>query len=127
MNNMHWDEATQTWNGHAEPWLMNQEPAHYNGWNKPLLVPNEWLNPVAAQSLHSLWQELQREALVAGSQDLAIHPMKETPQDMQGALHQLVQAMAAFAPPGAVQQQEIAGQSAQQQLLLWAADSGRWA
>jgi len=53
--------------------------------------------------------------------------MKETPQDMQGALHQLAQAMAAFAPPGAVQQQEIAGQSAQQQLLLWAADSSRWA
>lgn len=127
MDNMHWDEATQTWSGHAEPWLMNQEPAHYNGWNKPLLVPNEWLTPVAAQPLHNVWLDLQRQALGVGGQDLVIYPMKETPQDMQGALHQLVQAMAAFAPPGAMQQQEPGGQSVQQQMLLWVADSSRWA
>ena len=99
MNNMHWDEATQTWSGHAEPWLMNQEPTHYNGWNKPLLVPNEWLTPVAAQPLHNVWLELQRQALGVGGQDLVIYPMTDTPQNLQGALLQLVQAMAAFDAP----------------------------
>lgn len=126
MDNMHWDETTQTWRGHAQPWPMGSEPEQYTGWNKPLPIPNEWLIPVAAQPLHSVWQQLQRQALGAGGQGLGIYPMKEMPQDMQGALHQLVQAMAAFAPPGAVQQETWRAPE-QQQMMLWVADSSRWA
>lgn len=111
MDNMHWNEATQTWHGHAQPKPMESETVRWIGWNKPLLIPNEWFTPTAAQPLHSLWQELQGQALGAGG---------------QGALHQLVQAMAAFAPSGAVQLEPWRA-SEQQQMMLWVADGSRWA
>jgi hypothetical protein len=128
MHNMHWDESTQTWRGQAQPWQIGQEPLHYAAWNKPLQVPNEWLVPVAGQALHDLWQQLQRQDLGAAVVGLETYPMKEAPQDAQSALNQLVQAMAAFAPPGAAQQQEAWGHlAAQQQMVLWAVDSSQWA
>lgn len=128
MHNMHWDESTQTWRGQAQPWQTEQEPLHYAAWNKPLQVPNEWLVPVAGQALHDLWQQLQRQDLGAAVVGLETYPMKEAPQDAQSALNQLVQAMAAFAPPGAAQQQEAWGHlAAQQQMVLWAVDGSQWA
>lgn len=133
MNNMQFDEATQTYRGAVGPYRWNGEEhgQPFTAFRKPLRVTPEWI----AQSyldgfagFASYWQDQSRNE--QNWESFAAKPwayMQQTAnphiQPSGGAVQQLIQAMAGFAPMGAGQVQEsVAGLFSA--IQLWGVDGG---
>jgi len=105
MNNMQFDEATQTYRGTVEPYRRNGEEQGqtFTGLNKPLQVMPDWVDPSHLDVFASYWQDQWNNG--GGWETFTVKPwayMEQTPnlltQTTDGALQQLIQAMAGFAP-----------------------------
>ncbi|MDR6155542.1 hypothetical protein QF021_003631 [Acidovorax delafieldii] len=105
MNNMYFDEATQTYYGTAElyGWSGEEHGQIFTGFNKPLQVTPEWIVQSYKHVFANYWQD---QPLNVGSwETLAAKPwcFIEQHQNLllqptDGALEQLIQAMAGFSP-----------------------------
>ena len=107
MNNMQFDEATQTYWGTVEPyrWNAEEQGQTFTGLNKPLQVTPEWVARSHLDVFASYWQgQLHPEG---NWETFTVKPwayMGKTQtqtvltQTADGALQQLIQAMAGFAP-----------------------------
>ncbi len=105
MNNMHFEETTQTYRGTVEPyrWNAEEQGQTFAGFNKPLQVTPEWIARSHLDVFASYWQGQWTNE--GGGEIFAVKPwayMEQTPnlltQTTDGALQQLIQAMAGFAP-----------------------------
>ncbi len=130
MNNMEFDEATQTYRGTVEPYRWNGEEQGqaFTGLKKPLQVTPEWIARSHLDVFVSYWQDQWHpegnwESFVVKPLAYMEQTTSTITQTTDGALQQLIQAMAGFAPMGAGQVQEsMAGVFAAMQ--MWGADSG---
>ena len=105
MNNMQFDEATQTYRGTVEPYRWNREEhgQAFTGLNKPLQVTPEWVAQSHLDVCASYWQDQWNNG--GGWEIFTVKPwayMQQTTspitQTTDGTLQQLIQAMAGFAP-----------------------------
>lgn len=105
MNNMQFDEATQTYRGTVEPyrWNAEEQGQTFTGLNKPWQATPDWIAQSYLDVFASYWQDQPRSE--GNWETFTVKPwayMQQTPnpitQTTDGALQQLIQAMAAFAP-----------------------------
>lgn len=105
MNNMHFDETTQTYRGTIEPyrWNVEEQGQVFTGFNKPLQVTPEWIAQSYFDVFASYWQDQWNNQ--GGGEIFTVKPwacMEQTQNLLtkasDGALQQLIQAMAGFAP-----------------------------
>lgn len=132
MNNMQFDEATQTYHGTVDlyRWSGEEEGQIFTGFNKPLQVTPEWIAQSYKDVFASYWQdqppnEGNWESFAARPWRFMEQHQNQNPltQTTDGVLEQLIQAMAGFAPAGAGQVQESAtGLFAAMQ--MWGIDGG---
>lgn len=135
MNNMHWDEATQTYRGTAVPYEMPDQTDTANsnvhfGHNKPLLLSPEWLQDYYGSGPRgSDWYALPQPGATG---PFSTRPLPWPVESHQGAqslersVQQLTQAMAGFAAPDAGLT-EPATQSMFSPFLQMAVDGSRFA
>jgi hypothetical protein len=109
MNNTQFEEATQTYRGTVEPyrWDGEEQGQTFTGLNKPLQVTPEWIARSHLDVFASYWQgQLYPEG---NWESFAVKPwayLQEPPSPSSliptddGAVQQLIQAMAGFAPVG---------------------------
>ena len=125
MNNMQFDEATQTYRGTVEPYRVSEDGISHMGFTKPLQVAPEWMGQSYLDVFASYWQDQWQSE--GGGEAFSVKPWAYM-QQHQGqallaqatddALQQLIQAMAGFAPMDAGQVQEsVAGLFAAMQML----------
>lgn len=105
MNNMQFDEATQTYHGTVERyrWSGEEEVQIFMGFNKPLQVTPEWIAQSYQDVFASYWQDQPRnegnwEGFAARPWSFMEQHQNPLTQTTDGALQQLIQAMAGFAP-----------------------------
>jgi hypothetical protein len=105
MNNMQFDEATQTYRGTVEPyrWNAEEQGQAFMGLNKPWQVTPDWIAQSYLDVFASYWQDQPRNE--GNWETFTVKPwayMQPTPnpitQTTDGALQQRIQAMAGFAP-----------------------------
>lgn len=105
MNNMQFDEATQTYHGTVElyRWSGEGEGQIFTGVNKPLQVTPDWAAQSYKDVFANYWQNQQRNE--GGWDSFAARPwhfmrQHQNPlaQPTDSALGQLIQAMAGFSP-----------------------------
>lgn len=133
MDNMQFDEATQTYRGTVEPYRWNGEEhgQPFTAFHKPLQVTPEW---IARSDLDgfagfaSYWQDQWNNE--GGGESFAVKPwayMGQTTspitQTADGALQQLIQAMAGFATP-AMGQVDISMGQLFNAFQMWGVDAG---
>lgn len=107
MNNVQFDEATQTYRGTVGPyhWNGEEQGQAFTELNKPLRVTQEWVAQSHLDVFESYWQgrlypEGNRENSVVKPWTYVQEPTSQTSliPATDGAVQQLIQAMAAFAP-----------------------------
>ena len=103
MNNMQFDEATQTYRGTVEPYRVSEDGVSLTGFKKPLQITPDGITQSYMDVFASYWQDQWHNE--GGGEAFSVKPwayMEQTPnpltQATDGALHQLIQAMAGFAP-----------------------------
>lgn len=131
MNNLHFDEATQTYQGTVEPYRVSDDNLAFTGLNKPLQVSPEWMAPSHLDMFASFASGWQSQGISeSGWWTFSVKPWayleRQNPdpliQATDGALQQLIQAMAGFAPMGTGQVREsMAGLYSAMQ--VWGCDS----
>ena len=137
MNNMQFDEATQTHRGTLGRYRWNAEaPGQtFTGFNKPLQVTPDWLDQSRRDVFASFagywqnpwnndggWQTAMAKPWASRGQTETQAHMQST-QTTDGALHQLVQAMAGFAPAPAASTGGLRVES-YAPMQMWGVDGG---
>lgn len=127
MNNMQFDEATQTYRGTVEPYHLSDDSLAFIGTNKPLQVSPEWMASSHLDMFASFASGWQSQGISeSGWWTFSVKPWayleRQDPDPLieatDGALQQLIQAMAGFAPMGTGQVQEsMAGLFSAMQIL----------
>ena len=106
MNNMQFDEATQTYRGAVGPYRVSEVGFSQIGFKKPLQIAPEWIGESYQDVFASYWQDQWHSE--GGGEAFSVKPwaymlqhQSQTPliQCTDGALQQLIQAMAGFAGP----------------------------
>ena len=124
MNNMQFDEATQTYSGIAEPYHVSEDSLTLSGTNKPLELSLDWIAQSQSylDGLSSYWQD---QALQSTWESFLTKPLllAQQPLAQDALVQQLVQAMAGFAAPAVGEMYEPMGQLLNA-FQMWGVDAG---
>ncbi|WP_462386738.1 hypothetical protein [Acidovorax sp. Q11] len=121
MNNMQFDQATQTYRGAVGPYLISEDSLAF-GTHKPLQLPLDWAPQSYLDGLSTYWQD-QALRGVWESVFTKPHLLAQPPGGQDALVQQLVQAMAGFAAPAMGQVEASLGQLVNA-FQMWGVDAG---